>query len=321
MTRVCIAIVLAVATALATAASTSRAASPALATALARALVAPGVQPTRTAAFAMDVETGEVVFRKNASRSLLPASAEKLAVSFAALRRLGPDFRFHTEVVATGARRGRTWDGNLVLVGHGDPTLAIADLDRLARQVAKLGLRHIEGRVLGDESHFDTRRDAPGWKPSYLGIESRPLSALSIVDLPVRTANGSAAIAAHALTAALRRQGVTVSGPPGSGRASTSAEPLARDTSEPLRVVVRRINRDSDNFTAELVLKELGATVAPGGSTAAGAFVVREELAAAEIPLRGVRIADGSGLSGLDRLTVQALVAILRAGASDPALR
>ncbi|MGH3137581.1 MAG: D-alanyl-D-alanine carboxypeptidase/D-alanyl-D-alanine endopeptidase [Gaiellaceae bacterium] len=299
----------------------TQAASPELANALRLALVAPDIDPRGTAALAVDLETGEVVFSKHLSRALLPASAQKLAVSFAALRMLGPNFRFHTVVMATGTRRSRTWAGNLVLVGYGDPTLAVADLDRLARQIARLGIRHLEGRVLGDESHFDARRDAPGWKPSYLGIESRPLSALSVVDLPVRSPNGSAAVAAHALTAALRRRGVTVSGPPGAGRASTTAKPLARDASEPLRTLVRKLNRDSDNFAAELVLKELGSTIAPRGSTAAGAFVVREELAAAEIPLRGVRIADGSGLSGLDRLTVDALVAILRSGASDPAMR
>ena len=84
---------------------------------------------------------------------------------------------------------------------------------------------------------------------------------------------------------------------------------------------MRQLNRDSDNFVAEIVLKELGTTIATRGSTAAGALVVREELAAAEIPLEGVRIADGSGLSMLDRLTVQALVAILRSGASDPSMR
>jgi serine-type D-Ala-D-Ala carboxypeptidase/endopeptidase (penicillin-binding protein 4) len=301
--------------------STTHAASPGLDVTLGAALIAPGIGPSNTAAIAVDLENGEVVFRKNASRSLLPASAEKLAVSFAALRVLGPDFRFETQVVGTGARFGRTWRGNLVLVGHGDPTLAIPDLDRLARQIAKLGIRHVEGRVLGDESHFDAHRDAPGWKPSYLGIESRPLSALTVVDLPVRTPNGSSTIAAHALEAALVRQGVSVLGPPGSGRAARTATPLARDTSEPLRIVVRQLNRDSDNFAAETVLKELGTTIAPRGSTAAGALVVREELTAAEIPLEGVRIADGSGLSMIDRLTVQALVAILRAGASDPSMR
>ena len=301
--------------------ATTQAATPNLSLALGKALSTPSIAPRSTAALAVDLETGSVVYRKNVSRSLLPASAEKLAVSFAALRVLGPDFRFETQVVATGRRVGRTWKGNLVLVGHGDPTLVIADLNRLARQIVTSGIRHVEGRVLGDESHFDARRDAPGWKSSYLGIESRPLSALTVVDLPVRSPNGSAAIAAHAFTAALVRHGVTVAGPPGSGRAARSATPLAHDSSEPLRVVVRRLNRDSDNFVAEIVLKELGTTIAPRGSTAAGALVVREELAAAEIPLEGVRIADGSGLSLLDRLTVQSLVAILRSGASDPAMR
>jgi D-alanyl-D-alanine carboxypeptidase/D-alanyl-D-alanine-endopeptidase (penicillin-binding protein 4) len=298
----------------------THAAPPGLEAALRAALEAPGINPRSTAALAVDLESGEVVFGANASRSLLPASAEKLAVAFAALRVLGPSFRFHTELVGTGKRVGRTWKGNLVLVGHGDPTLATADLGGLAGRIAAMGIRRVEGRVLGDESHFDARRDAPGWKPSYLGIESRPLSALTVVDLPVRRANGSARIAAHALTAALVRRGVTVTGLPGVGRAARTALPLARDTSEPLRVLARRLNRDSDNFVAEIVLKELGTSIAPRGSTAAGALVVREELAAAEIPLEGVRIADGSGLSMLDRLTVQALVAILRSGASDPSM-
>jgi serine-type D-Ala-D-Ala carboxypeptidase/endopeptidase (penicillin-binding protein 4) len=283
-------------------------------------MTAPGIGPRSSAALAVDLESGEVVFRMNAGRSLLPASAEKLAVSFAALRVLGADFRFHTELVGTGRRVGGTWKGNLVLVGHGDPTLATSDLDRLARGISTMGIRRVEGRVIGDESHFDARRDAPGWKSSYLGVESRPLSALTVVDLPVRTANGSARIAAHALTAALARRDVTVSGAPGSGRAAPAARLLARDTSEALRVLVRRLNRDSDNFVAEILLKELGTTIAPRGSTAAGALVVREELAAAEIPLEGVRIADGSGLSMLDRLTVKSLVGILRSGASDPSM-
>lgn len=300
--------------------STTHAAAPGLDAALRAAMTAPGIGPHSSAALAIDLESGEVVFRMNAGRSLLPASAEKLAVSFAALRILGTGYRFHTELVGTGRRVGRTWKGNLVLVGYGDPTLATSDLNRLARRVSTMGIRRVEGRVLGDESHFDARRDAPGWKSSYLGVESRPLSALTVVDLPVRTANGSAQIAAHALTAALARRGVTVSGPPGSGRAAPTARLFARDSSEALRVLVRRLNRDSDNFVAEIVLKKLGTVIASRGSTAAGALVVREELTAAEIPLEGVRIADGSGLSTLDRLTVQALVAILRFGASDPSI-
>jgi D-alanyl-D-alanine carboxypeptidase/D-alanyl-D-alanine-endopeptidase (penicillin-binding protein 4) len=80
------------------------------------------------------------------------------------------------------------------------------------------------------------------------------------------------------------------------------------------------MNADSDNFVAEMILKQLGATVAEPASTAAGARVVRATLADAAIPLGGVRVADGSGLSRYDRSTVTALAGILRAGATDPTI-
>ncbi len=78
------------------------------------------------------------------------------------------------------------------------------------------------------------------------------------------------------------------------------------------------MNADSDNFVAEMVLKGLGATIAERGSTAAGAKVVRSTLREAGIRLAGLRIADGSGLSRFDRVTVRALADILRAGTLDP---
>jgi len=80
------------------------------------------------------------------------------------------------------------------------------------------------------------------------------------------------------------------------------------------------MNRESDNFAAEMLLKELGAVVGARGTTAAGAGVVASELGGAGVPLDGVRISDGSGLSRLDRLTAQALVATLLAGTSDPGI-
>ncbi len=161
-------------------APTQAAAPDHLSLALGRALTAPGVAASRTAALAVDLETGEVVFNRNESQALAPASAEKLAVSFAALRLLGPGYRFRTEVAGRGELVGGVWRGDLFLVGHGDPTLAPADLDALSRDVAAWGIRRVAGRVLGDEGHFDSARSAPGWKPWFLGVESAPLSALSV---------------------------------------------------------------------------------------------------------------------------------------------
>lgn len=288
---------------------------------LENALRAPGIDPRDTAAIAVDLRTGQTVFSSNPGRSLLPASAEKLPVSFAALRVLGPRYRFRTEVAGSGARSGRVWNGNLWLVGFGDPTLDRADLDRLARKFAATGIRHIAGRVFGDDTHFDGRRDGLGWKPSYLGVESRPIAALSVAGVRLTGVHGSAVAAARAYVKALERRGISVSGRSGARPAPPTALSIVFDLSDPLSTIVRRLNGQSDNFASEMVLKELGATAALRGSSAAGARVVRSALRAAGVPLAGVRIADGSGLSRFDRLTVHALAAILRVGAADPVIR
>jgi D-alanyl-D-alanine carboxypeptidase/D-alanyl-D-alanine-endopeptidase (penicillin-binding protein 4) len=81
------------------------------------------------------------------------------------------------------------------------------------------------------------------------------------------------------------------------------------------------MDRESDNFTAEMLLKQLGAVELERGTSAAGASVVMQRLAEAGVPMAGVRIVDGSGLSRLDRLTANALAAILKLAWTDPDVR
>ncbi|HEY9457337.1 MAG TPA: D-alanyl-D-alanine carboxypeptidase, partial [Gaiella sp.] len=78
------------------------------------------------------------------------------------------------------------------------------------------------------------------------------------------------------------------------------------------------MDRDSDNFVAEMLLKHLGTLDGGVGTTARGARVVLAEMRTAGIAVRGVRIVDGSGLSSLDRLTPAALAGVIRAGLQDP---
>ena len=305
----------------ATATATERAGPSAIEVKLDKALASPGIDPRRAAAFAVDLRTGEVVFQRRSRLSLAPASAEKLAVAFGALRLLGSRYRFRTEVRGSGHVVGGTWKGDLYLVGHGDPTLRVRDLDALARKVRAAGIRRVAGSVVGDEQRFDGRRGAPGWKPWFVGIESPPLSALSVEGVPVRTLHGSAAAAAAAFTAALERNGIAIAGLPRVAPTPADLVRLALDLSAPLSSIVVRMNRTSDNFISEMVLKELGAAVVGRGTTAAGAAVVRGALDEAGIPLDGVRVVDGSGLSLLDRMTVKSLVVILRAAESDSDMR
>ena len=149
-------------------------------TELAASLRGQWLAPGHTTAYAVDLGTGRVLFAHNASTPFVPASNAKLPVAFAALRRLGAGFRFQTEVLGAGTRAGRLWRGDLVLRGHGDPTLSSADLDTLASAVHAEGITRVTGWIGADESFFDTRRGAPGWKRGWVGIESPPLSALAV---------------------------------------------------------------------------------------------------------------------------------------------
>jgi D-alanyl-D-alanine carboxypeptidase/D-alanyl-D-alanine-endopeptidase (penicillin-binding protein 4) len=293
-----------------------------LSTRLAHALAVPGNSAARSGAVAIDLTTGQTLFARNPDRSLAPASNEKLPVTLAALRDLGNSYRFRTAVLAHGHQVGTTWVGNIYLKGFGDPTLTSLGLDRLATQVSLAGIKRVDGRVLGDESWFDHLRTAPGWKASFFISECPPLSALA-VDRDFydgHTALMPALAAAGQFRRLLRAHGVTT-GPVGLGRAPADAYGLAQIESKPLSKVIAAMDHASDNFIAEELLKTIGAEVGAGGTTAAGAAIVTRDLAAAGIPLAGVRIVDGSGLSQEDRLTADAISSLLSYAWNDPELR
>ena len=288
-----------------------------------RALHVPHVRLAASGAAAVDLATGESLYTLNASLPLLPASNEKLTVTYAALAALGPDFRIETDVLGEGAQAGAVWHGDLVLKGYGDPTLSSAGLAALARQVRADGITRVSGSVLADESWFDTRRTAAGWKASFYIEESPPLSAL-IVDrgrIGGSTSHDPALAATQLFRAALARAGVRVAGGTRHGTADDAAVPLGSVDSPPLLAIVRWMDHVSDNFEAEMLLKQLGAVQGVGGSTAAGVGVVTGLLVQAGVPTAGVRLMDGSGLSLLDRLTANALVSLLVAMWNDPGIR
>jgi serine-type D-Ala-D-Ala carboxypeptidase/endopeptidase (penicillin-binding protein 4) len=294
-----------------------------LASRLSRALSVPNVPASHSAAVAVELTTGQTVFTRHQGLALVPASNEKLAVAFAALSLLGPTHRFDTVVYGEGERVGRTWKGDLVLKGYGDPTLTRGDLRDLAFQLRAGGIRRVTGGIEADESYFDSRRTGPAWKPWYYLNESASLSALTVDRTRFRgwMTRNPALAAGRQFRLALRSVGVGVRGRVEMGVADTFAEQLATTESAPLAQIVRFMNRESDNFTAEVLLKQLGAVDEGLGTSAAGAKSVRRALSDASIPLAGVRIVDGSGLSPRNRLTAAALVGMLVAAWRQPAIR
>jgi serine-type D-Ala-D-Ala carboxypeptidase/endopeptidase (penicillin-binding protein 4) len=304
------------------ASATARPQSP-LATRLARALAVPHVQPARSAAVAVDLAAGRTLFARHPSLALVPASNQKLAIAYAALTLLGPAHRIETAVYGEGELVGRTWKGDLVLKGFGDPTLTRGDLRALALQLRAAGLRRVTGGIEADESYFDARRTGPAWKSHYYLDESPPLSALTVDRARFRgwMTTKPALAAGTQFRLALRSAGIGVGGRAALGVADPLAEQLATTASPPLSRILRYMNRESDNFTAELLLKQLGAIDEGEGTSAAGAKSVRRVLLDKAIPLVGVSIRDGSGLSPRNRLTAGALIGMLVAAWRDPVIR
>ncbi len=122
------------------------------------------------------VETGEVLYRHNGRKLFMPASNVKLVTGAVALTRLGADFRFRTQVAACGTVGGAV-DGDLMIVGGGDPSISgrFSDGDPAgvfrawADTLKAHGISRISGNVVGDDDLFDDTHVGPGWAWDNLG--------------------------------------------------------------------------------------------------------------------------------------------------------
>lgn len=278
------------------------------------------------------------VYERKAHELLTPASNMKLVTAVTALARLGATATLQTVVRARSAPAGGVVDGPLWIVGGGDPLLATkpyADsfvnqpqlrtpFEDLADKVVAAGVREVRGGVVGDETRYDSLRFLPTWKRSYVtGGFVGPESALALNDGWVQftprkvAADDPPAHAATVLTDLLRARGVIVTDAPSSGRAPNPLVTVASVRSPPIEEIVGAMLRESDNNTAELLVKEMGRRFADAGTTAAGLDVVRQSLAAAKLPATELETVDGSGLDRSDRASCNLFAAILDTSGRD----
>jgi D-alanyl-D-alanine carboxypeptidase/D-alanyl-D-alanine-endopeptidase (penicillin-binding protein 4) len=268
-----------------------------------------------SAGYVVDLDTGGVLFSRRANLVLSPASNEKLFTTASALRRFGAAATLTTKVATTAGitidAAGRL-DGDLYLVGGGDPSLNDVALRGMAERLYDSGLRKVVGGLRGDESAFDRLRgsfdtnfaadgDIGGWLGALTWGHGRAYP------------DGPAAVAAARLQKFLKEAGVKFGR---KARAATSpagpgAVVLDRVASPPMSTLIAITNQPSDNFYAETLVKDLAMRFGSArlGTTNAGLAIVRAELSDLGV---SAKVVDGSGLSRANKASPREIVDLLR---------
>jgi D-alanyl-D-alanine carboxypeptidase/D-alanyl-D-alanine-endopeptidase (penicillin-binding protein 4) len=314
-----------------------------LQSALAGPLSATALGP-RVSAVVADPATGRVLWSQHPDQPSTPASTTKLVTSAAVLAALGPDATFTTRVV-----RGAT-SGRVILVGGGDPTLAVhpfpageyprpATLASLAAKTAHAltaqGRRTVS---LGyDDDLYTGPGLAPGWPAAYVRTGNvTPIAALEVdqgrlttggepedsddpYNLRARTSD-PAGMAAESFAALLEADGIHVTGTPEAQRTQTDAPTLASVDSPPLAAIVQQMLEESNNVIAENLARHVAVKNGQPASFSGAAAAVTAELQHLGVT-SGLHLVDGSGLSPQDAIAPSTLVKVLALATVTPRLR
>ncbi len=142
------------------------------------------------------LENGVRLYATNEDRHFTPASTTKLFTVAAGLHRFGPDYRIRTSFLAQhGPNAAGELDGDLVVVGRGDPTFAsrlhhggaLAAVQPAVDSLKKSGVRQVDGRLVADNTFFHAAPYGSGWEwDDFVESYAAPVSSLSIDDNAVR---------------------------------------------------------------------------------------------------------------------------------------
>lgn len=364
-----------------------------------RILKSSGLRRAFVGVMVEDLKTGRVLYSRNEDFLFIPASNEKLLTTTASLHWFGPDFTYCTQVYATGTvSTDSALDGNLVVVGSGDPTFSEtfginpdSVFSSWAESLKIRGVYRIAGSVVTDESLFDRERLGYGWDWHYLSYwYAAEVSALSYNDnsvqidvLPGDSVGATASVLLSPRTSYAKLTGTVLTSSPGTGASvdirrtpstneicisgslavdqemksfrvsvsdpalfyahrfteilkensievdgeafvcdstPVSATLLFSHYSPELESIIGVTNKGSENLSAEMLFKTMGAQAYGEGTFENGARAVKSYLATIGIDTSRCISVDGSGLSRRNLVSPRALVKLLHANFTGGAL-
>lgn len=284
-----------------------------------------GIAQNSVAVKIVDLNDGSVVVSHNDETPLVPASIMKSVTTAALLESVGPDWRYHTRIYIDGPNDLGYLRGNVIVEGACDPTLNSDKepfsediVDEICSALTAQKINRIEGSIIIDETNFSGEPRPASWAKEdcgkYYGTGSHALNYSDNArgDFAVNNPGGT-------FISLLEKQ-----------LAANNIELENKDILEgkriqihdhlsaPLDEIMRSCMMRSDNLFAESMLRTYGKVEGCDGSTIEAVEREMKLWQDRRLPLEGVEIVDGSGLSRSNRVTANFMTELLKNMSDNP---
>lgn len=289
-----------------------------------RFVKASGIKPESVAVMITDLSDNKVIGSHNISTPLIPASIMKSVTTAALLNKVGPNYRYHTGIFIDGPLDMGILRGNLVIVGACDPSVNSMSepygqniIEEITDALRLAGINKIEGKIIIDESEFAGSPRPDSWmaadfRESYgTGIHAFNFENNARGG---RSVENPSSVFISRLKSALDKEMISIDEKDlGIGKRTQ----IFDHVSPPIDEIMRSCMMRSDNMFAEAMLRTYGKLEGKDGSTPSAANREYAFWVERKMPMEGVEIIDGSGLSRQNRVTAEFMNGILTQMSGD----
>lgn len=289
-----------------------------------RFVKASGIKPESVAVMITDLSDNKVIGSHNISTPLIPASIMKSVTTAALLNKVGPNYRYHTGIFIDGPLDMGILRGNLVIVGACDPSVNSMSepygqniIEEITDALRLAGINKIEGKIIIDESEFAGSPRPDSWmaadfRESYgTGIHAFNFENNARGG---RSVENPSYVFISRLKSALAKEMISIDEKDlGIGKRTQ----IFDHVSPPIDEIMRSCMMRSDNMFAEAMLRTYGKLEGKDGSTPSAANREYAFWVERKMPMEGVEIIDGSGLSRQNRVTAEFMNGILTQMSGD----
>lgn len=269
----------------------------------------------------------DTILAENLSRSMIPASVTKLFTTATALSVMGGNHFFTTQLLTDdmNINDGKI-DGNLYIKGFGNPLFTDDDLNIMVNVLISLGINEISGDIIGDDSYFDDIYIRDDWIPNErANVKLPPISALVLdrnqnvikrkVGKRIRHYTENVKNPPHFVASRLKEKIITNNIVIG-GTVKVMPAPervrLISESRSSMRDIISIVNKNSDNFIAEVLFKSIGASATgKQGNSLYSQQSILNFIDINGIYKPGTSIVDGSGISRFDQVTLASVTGVM----------